>query len=152
MLFWLMGDLGGVTQAPWGALAALAMLACLAWPLGRSLNVMARGSLEAQALGVPVAQLQPVVHVLAALATALAVTVAGSVGFVGLIVPHLVRLAIGNDQRLLIPAAALAGGSLLVLADTLARTLLAPRALPVGVVTALLGVPVFLYLLNRRGT
>ena len=152
MLFWLMGDLGGVTQAPWWALAALAMLACLAWPLGRSLNVMARGSLEAQALGVPVAQLQPVVHVLAALATALAVTVAGSVGFVGLIVPHLVRLAIGNDQRLLIPAAALAGGGLLVLADTLARTLLAPRALPVGVVTALLGVPVFLYLLNRRGT
>ena len=128
------------------------MLACLAWPLGRSLNVMARGSLEAQALGVPVAQLQPMVHVLAALATALAVTVAGSVGFVGLIVPHLVRLAIGNDQRLLIPAAALAGGGLLVLADTLARTLLAPRALPVGVVTALLGVPVFLYLLNRRGT
>lgn len=110
MLFWLMGDLGGVTQAPGWALAALAMLACLAWPLGRSLNVMARGSLGAQALGVPVAQLQPVVHVLAALATALAVTVAGSVGFVGLIVPHLVRLAIGNDQRLLIPAAALAGG------------------------------------------
>jgi iron complex transport system permease protein len=79
------------------------------------------------------------------------VTVAGSVGFVGLVVPHLLRLAIGNDQRLLIPAAALTGGALLVLADTLARTIVAPQQLPVGVVTALLGVPVFLYLLNRRG-
>ena len=103
------------------------------------------------ALGVPVNRLQPAVHVLAALATALAVTVAGSVGFVGLVVPHLLRLVVGNDQRVLIPAAALTGGSLLVLADTLARTIIAPQQLPVGVVTALLGVPVFLYLLNRRG-
>jgi len=151
MLFWLMGDLGAVARPPWLALAVLAVLAVLALPLGRSLNVLARGSLQAQALGVPVQRLQPMIHGLAALATALAVTVAGSVGFVGLVVPHLLRLAIGNDQRLLIPAAALVGGTLLVLADTLARTLVAPQQLPVGVVTALLGVPVFLYLLNRRG-
>ena len=76
-------------------------------------------------------------------------TTTGAVGFVGLIVPHLVRLAIGNDQRVLLPAAALAGGSLLVLADTLARTVVAPQQLPVGVLTALLGVPVFLMLLAR---
>ena len=151
MLFWLMGDLGAVARPPWLALAVLMLLALLALPLGRSLNVLARGALQAEALGVPVNRLQPAVHVLAALATALAVTVAGSVGFVGLVVPHLLRLVIGNDQRVLIPAAALTGGSLLVLADTLARTIIAPQQLPVGVVTALLGVPVFLYLLNRRG-
>ncbi len=151
MLFWLMGDLGAVAHPPWLALAVLMLLALLALPLGRSLNVLARGALQAEALGVPVNRLLPAVHVLAALATALAVTVAGSVGFVGLVVPHLLRLVVGNDQRLLIPAAALTGGSLLVLADTLARTIVAPQQLPVGVVTALLGVPVFLYLLNRRG-
>jgi iron complex transport system permease protein len=83
------------------------------------------------------------------------VTTAGSIGFIGLVVPHMVRLAMirmgwGNDQRLLLPASALAGGSLLVLADTLARTLIAPQQLPVGVLTALLGVPAFLILLGRQ--
>ena len=81
---------------------------------------------------------------------AASVTTAGSIGFVGLVVPHLVRLAIGNDQRLLLPASVLAGGSLLVLADTLARTVIAPQQLPVGVLTALIGVPVFLFLLSRQ--
>ena len=82
--------------------------------------------------------------------TAASVTTAGSIGFVGLVVPHLVRLAAGNDQRLLLPASALAGGSLLVLADTAARTLIAPQQLPVGVLTALIGVPVFLFLMSRQ--
>jgi iron complex transport system permease protein len=94
--------------------------------------------------------LRRVIYVIASLATAVAVTTAGAIGFVGLIVPHLVRLAIGNDQRLLLPASVLAGGSLLVCADTLARTIVAPIQLPVGVLTALIGVPVFLYLLGRR--
>jgi iron complex transport system permease protein len=89
------------------------------------------------------------VYIVASLATASAVTTAGSIGFIGLIVPHLVRLGIGNDQRLLLPAASLAGGSLLVLADTLARTVVAPVQLPVGVLTALIGVPMFLFLLGR---
>ncbi len=80
----------------------------------------------------------------------MAVTSAGSIGFVGLVVPHLVRLAIGNDQRLLLPASVLAGGALLTLADTLARTIVAPQQLPVGVLTALIGVPVFLFLLARH--
>ncbi|MEQ9735655.1 MAG: iron chelate uptake ABC transporter family permease subunit, partial [Algiphilus sp.] len=75
--------------------------------------------------------------------------VAGSVGFVGLIVPHMLRLLIGYDQRLLLPASTLAGGTLLVLADTMARTIIAPEQLPVGVITALLGVPIFLWLLHR---
>ena len=86
---------------------------------------------------------------LAALLTAIAVTVAGSIGFVGLIVPHLMRMVFGYDQRILLPASALAGGSLLVLADTLARIIIAPQQLPVGVITAMLGVPVFLLLLYR---
>ena len=83
------------------------------------------------------------------LLTASAVTTAGSIGFVGLIVPHACRFAVGPDHRLLIPAAALAGGSYLLLADTLARTIIAPQQLPVGVVTALVGAPVFLYQLHR---
>jgi iron complex transport system permease protein len=97
----------------------------------------------------PCGPLRRGVYVLASLATAAAVTHAGAIGFIGLIVPHLVRLAAGNDQRLLLPASVLAGGSLLVIADTLARSVLAPQQLPVGVLTALIGVPVFLFLLSR---
>jgi iron complex transport system permease protein len=89
------------------------------------------------------------VYGLASLLTATAVSIAGSIGFVGLIVPHLMRLLVGSDHRSLIPAATLFGGLFLVLSDTLARTILAPRQLPVGVITALLGVPLFLILLNK---
>ncbi len=148
MLFWLMGDLSHAAS-PWPALAMLALGLLAALPFSRDLNLLARGDLTSRALGVPVARLRGGVYVLAALATAAAVTTTGSVGFVGLIVPHLVRLSVGNDQRVLLPAAALAGGALLTLADTLARTVVAPQQLPVGVLTALIGVPVFLYLLTR---
>ncbi len=148
MLFWLMGDLSHAVTF-WPALALLALGLAAALPFSRDLNLLARGDLTARTLGVPVARLRGGVYVLAALATATAVTTTGSVGFVGLIVPHLVRLAIGNDQRVLLPAAALAGGALLTLADTLARTVVAPQQLPVGVLTALIGVPAFLYLLTR---
>ena len=148
MLFWLMGDLSQTGQAEL-MLAALALLVLLALPFARELNLLARGADVAQTLGVPVARLRLGVYLTASLATAIAVTQAGSIGFVGLIVPHLVRLAVGNDQRLLLPASALAGGSLLVLADTLARSLIAPQQLPVGVLTALIGVPAFLLLLAR---
>ena len=148
MLFWLMGDLSHAAS-PWPALAMLVLGILAALPFSRDLNLLARGDLTARALGVPVGRLRGGVYVLAALATAAAVTTTGSVGFVGLIVPHLVRLAIGNDQRVLLPAAALAGGALLTLAGTLARTIVAPQQLPVGVLTALIGVPVFLYLLTR---
>ena len=148
MLFWLMGDL---SQSGEPQLALILMLGALlaALPFTRELNVLARGTDVAQALGVDVRRLRGGVYIVASLATAAAVTHAGAIGFIGLIVPHLVRLAAGNDQRLLLPASMLAGGSLLVIADTLARTILAPQQLPVGVLTALLGVPVFLFLLSR---
>jgi iron complex transport system permease protein len=151
MLYWLMGDLAQArgSGVPWLVLL-LALLFAL--PLGRSLNVLARGALQAAALGVEVRRLEWTVYLLAAVVTAAAVTTAGTVGFVGLIVPHMLRLVIGNDQRLLLPASALAGGVLLTLADTLARTVIAPQQLPVGVITALLGVPLFLLLLYRSRT
>ncbi len=149
MLFWLMGDLGQSSQW-WPPLAALVVALTLAMPFARELNLLSRGMMQAQALGVAVGRLRYAIYLLASLATAASVTTAGSIGFVGLVVPHLVRLATGNDQRLLLPASVLAGGSLLVLADTLARTLIAPQQLPVGVLTALIGVPVFLFLLSRQ--
>ncbi|MBF1163621.1 MAG: iron ABC transporter permease [Dechloromonas agitata] len=149
MLFWLMGDLGQSSQW-WPPLVALVVALTLAMPFARELNLLSRGMMQAQALGVAVDRLRYAIYLLASLATAASVTTAGSIGFVGLVVPHLVRLATGNDQRLLLPASVLAGGSLLVLADTLARTLIAPQQLPVGVLTALIGVPVFLFLLSRQ--
>ncbi|CAG4884071.1 Cobalamin import system permease protein BtuC [Georgfuchsia toluolica] len=149
MLFWLMGDLSQAID-PLPTLLILVLALAAALPFARELNLLARGIEAAQALGVPVRRLRFIVYFLASLATAAAVTSAGSIGFVGLVVPHLVRLALGNDQRLLLPASALAGGSLLVCADTLARVVIAPEQLPVGVLTALIGVPVFLFLLNRR--
>ena len=149
MLFWLMGDLAQ-SGAAWPPLAVLAVALTLAMPFARELNLLARGLLQAQSLGVAVDRLRHAVYLLASLATAAAVTTAGSIGFIGLVVPHLVRLAIGNDQRLLLPASALAGGALLMLADTLARSLIAPQQLPVGVLTALIGVPIFLFLLSRH--
>ena len=149
MLFWLMGDLAQATDW-WPSLLALLVALALTMPFARELNLLARGMMQAQALGVAVNLLRYAIFLLASLATAASVTTAGSIGFIGLVVPHLVRLATGNDQRLLLPASVLAGGSLLVLADTLARTIIAPQQLPVGVLTALIGVPVFLYLLSRQ--
>lgn len=148
MLYWLMGDLA-YARSPWPALIVLAMSSLILLPLGRSLNVLARGPLQAAALGVAVRPLEWSVYASASLLTASAVTTAGSIGFIGLVVPHMLRLVLGNDQRKILPAAALAGGALLVLADTLARTIIAPEQLPAGVITALLGVPTFLYLLYR---
>jgi len=150
MLFWLAGDLGGSDAGAW-PLLALAVLAALSWPLARELNVLLRGTATAQALGVRVVWVRRIVYVLASLASAVAVTTGGAIGFIGLVVPHALRLVIGNDQRVLLPACALGGGTLLLLADTLARSVVAPQQLPVGVITALLGVPSFIALLLRRG-
>ena len=148
MLYWLMGDVS-YARTPWPALSVLVVSIALIMPLARNLNVLARGPMQAAALGVSVRPLEWSVYLLASLLTATAVTAAGSIGFVGLIVPHMLRLVLGNDQRVILPASVLAGGTLLVLADTLARTVIAPEQLPVGVITALLGVPMFLYLLHR---
>jgi iron complex transport system permease protein len=150
MLFWIMGDAAYITQ-PLPALLVLLAGVLLVLPLARDLNVLVRGDTQAAALGVSVNALRWFTYFLAALLTSVAVATAGSIGFIGLVVPHLMRLVLGNDQRLLLPASALGGGTLLVLADTLARTVIAPQQLPVGVLTALIGVPLFLYLLARQG-
>ena len=149
MLFWLIGDLSA-PPAAWTPLAVLGLALAAALPFARDLNALSRGDAVAAALGVSTARLPWLIFALAALLTAVAVTTAGAIGFVGLIVPHAVRLVIGNDQRALLPASTLAGGAMLLVADTLARQLAAPAQLPVGVVTALIGVPVFLILLRRE--
>jgi iron complex transport system permease protein len=148
MLFWLMGDLSYATVPVWSVLV-LALSFILILGLARSLNVLAMGETTAKLLGEPTHKLLWMVYLLASLLTATAVSIAGSVGFVGLIVPHLMRLLVGSDHRILIPAATLFGGLFLVVSDTIARTILSPQQLPVGVITALIGVPLFLLLLNR---
>lgn len=148
MLFWLMGDLSYAKLPVW-SVVVLALSFVLTMGLARSLNVLAMGETTARLLGEPTRRLLWIVYLLASVLTATAVSIAGSVGFVGLIVPHLMRLLVGSDHRILIPAATLFGGLFLVMSDTLARTVLSPQQLPVGVITALLGVPLFLLLLNR---
>jgi iron complex transport system permease protein len=151
MVFWLLGDLSGATSLPHAlaSLAVLALVLLLALRHAPALNLLLRGDVQAFTQGVDVERTRRKLVLLAAVAAGTVVTQAGAVGFVGFVAPHLVRLLIGNDQRQLLPAAALAGGTLVVLADTFARSAFAPVQLPVGVVTALFGVPVFLWLLRR---
>jgi iron complex transport system permease protein len=148
MVFWMIGDLSG---AQWRVLPWVALAAGLLFALrqARALNVMALHADGAATLGVNAGALRRALFGISALLTAGAVSTAGSIGFVGLIVPHACRYAFGPDHRLLLPAATLAGGTFLVLADTLARTLLAPLQLPVGVLTSLIGVPIFLFQLHQ---
>ena len=148
MVFWMIGDLAGAPPRalPWIVLAVGILFALRS---ARSMNVMALHAEGAATLGVRVGALRKGLFFCSGLLTASAVTSAGSVGFVGLIVPHACRFAVGADHRVLIPAAALAGGAFLLLADTLARTIIAPQQLPAGTVTALIGAPVFLYQLHR---
>jgi len=148
MVFWLLGDLG-YSRAPGAGLAVLAVGLIAAFLLARPLNLLARGEVVAATLGESPARLRLSVYFLASLLTAMAVTLGGAIGFVGLVVPHLLRLLIGADHRFLLPQAVLLGGGFLAIADTLARNVAAPVQLPVGVLTALLGVPAFLYLLTR---
>jgi iron complex transport system permease protein len=148
MLFWLIGDLSYATQPAVALAALLAGLAVALW-FARALNLLLRGENTAAALGENPARLRFAIYLVASLLTAMAVTLAGSVGFVGLVIPHILRLLGGSDHRFLLPACVLLGGGFLTVADTLARSLTAPAQLPVGVVTALLGIPVFLYLLVR---
>ena len=149
MLFWLMGDLANADQPviPW--LLLLVMLP-LSIALGRHLDILLLGEVKAESLGVPVSQVQVVIYVSAAVAAAGVVATAGSIGFVGLLVPHLVRLLGIHLHRALLPCAALLGGSFLTFADMLARTVAAPTQLPVGAITALIGVPALLALLVRQ--
>jgi iron complex transport system permease protein len=148
MLFWLMGDLSFAYE-PGRVIWLLLLLAVGATLAARHLNVLSRGELQAAIVGMPVRSFRYIVFAAASLATALSVTTVGVIGFIGLVVPHLVRLFMGSDHRVVVPASALAGGSLLVIADTLARTIMAPRQLPVGALTAAIGVPLFLILMSR---
>ena len=148
MLFWLMGDLSFAYE-PARCLGLLALLVVGGTLSARHLNVLARGELQAAIVGLPVRGFRYLIFATAAMATALSVTTAGVIGFIGLVVPHLVRLVSGSDHRIVLPASALAGGALLVVADTLARTVMAPRQLPVGALTAAIGVPLFLVLMSR---
>ncbi len=148
MLFWLMGDLS-FAYSP-GRLIVLLVTITAAGVIGaRHLDVLSRGELQAAILGLPVAAARLTLFAVSALAVAVSVTTVGVIGFVGLVVPHLMRLLGGSSHRVVLPASALAGGSLLVVADTLARSLLAPRQLPVGALTAAVGVPLFLVLMSR---
>lgn len=149
MLFWLMGDLSQ-SSAGWPSLLVLVAGFVLMMVLASSLNVLARGELQAAALGVDVARLKLVLYFSASVLTACAVTIAGSIGFVGLVIPHMLRMLGARDHRILIPAAVLLGGSFLVIADSFARSVMSPLQLPVGVVTAVIGVPAFLIILRRH--
>jgi len=149
MLFWLMGDLSFAFE-PWRTVCLLLALVIIGALAARHLNVLSRGELQAAIVGMPISGFRYLVFGAASLATALSVTTAGVIGFIGLIVPHLIRLVSGSDHRIVLPASALAGGSLLVIADTLARTIMAPRQLPVGALTAAIGVPLFLILMSRN--
>ncbi|HEX7908952.1 MAG TPA: iron chelate uptake ABC transporter family permease subunit, partial [Paraburkholderia sp.] len=135
---------------PWAALGELVIVMLVIVPAAPRLNELLRGDAAAQALGVAVMPLRLRVYLAASLAAAAAVTTAGTIGFVGLVVPHMLRLAFGNDQRMLLPAAALGGGVAVMGADLIARTVIAPGQLPVGVITSIIGVPVFLWMLLRR--
>ncbi len=148
--FWSLGSLGGATWRAVAAAAPCVLLALVLAPrLAQPLNLLLLGEAEARHLGVNVERLKRTVVTLVALAVGAAVAVAGIIGFIGLVVPHLLRLALGPDHRGLLPGAALLGAALLLAADLVARTMVAPAELPIGIVTALLGAPFFLWLLLR---
>jgi iron complex transport system permease protein len=148
MLFWLMGDLSQ-SESPAPAWLVLVVLSALSVAASLKLDLLQLGELKARSLGVAVGPLQIAVFAAAALATVTAVVLGGAIGFIGLMAPHAIRLAGFAQHRVLIPLSVLLGGSLLTIADTAARTAWAPQQLPVGIFTALIGVPAMLFLLGR---
>lgn len=153
LFFWLMGSLATLGFAGLGALAVYVMLGIgVLCGQARNLNLLAVGEEAARGLGLEIDRVKRTIFFTAALLTGAVVAVSGLIGFVGMVIPHAVRMVIGSDHRLVVPAAALVGGIFLTVADTIARSLLAPTELPVGVITALCGGPFFIYLLvsNRR--
>src|ERR1022692_3510747 len=151
MAFWLMGDLASqpTIDSGWLYLVLVLGLGSI-YTTSSDLNLILTGEQEARHLGVNVNRVKLVVYVAASVLTGLAVSVSGAIGYVGLLVPHVMRMIFGTDYRLLIPASAIGGAILVVLADTLARTIASPTELPVGAMTALAGAPVFIYLMRRR--
>ena len=148
--FWLLGDLSGTTSSLLTVAFIAAAVGVIALVMNaRALNLMMLGERDAFDLGVEIGRVRLIVFAAASLLVGASVASSGSVGYVGLVVPHLVRLSFGSDNRLVIPAAAIAGATFVIVADTLARTVIAPRELPVGAITALIGAPLFVYLLRK---
>jgi iron complex transport system permease protein len=152
IVFYLMGRIPSYSMRNLGLIAAVvAVVVVLAYTMARDYNALSLGEEGAQQVGVDVERTKRRSFVLGSLLTGLAVSIAGMIGFVGLVVPHILRILLGPDHRLLIPAAFFGGASFLVLADLVARSIVSPNELPVGVITALIGGPFFLYLLRRGG-
>lgn len=152
-VLWMMGSLAGADWRNLGVVAAYTLPAILVLlGLARALNLMSVGEETASYLGTDVERVKRLAYAVASLVTAAGVAMTGVIGFVGLIVPHALRLAVGSDYRTLLPLSFLAGGAFLALCDVLARTVLSPTEIPIGVVTAFVGVPLFLVLLRRSLT
>jgi iron complex transport system permease protein len=152
MAYWLMGELTAVPSRPlaWVLRVGFAIAAVVIYMTASDLNLLLSGEKEAMHLGVDVKRVRLVVYIAASGLTGLAVAMSGSIGYVGLLVPHVMRMIFGSDHRVLIPASALGGAIVLVIADTLARTIAAPAELPVGAITAIAGAPLFIYLLRKK--
>lgn len=150
IVFWVMG---GLTSASWDSLLILVpvvtVLVCVCAFFMRDLNILSLGDERAVQLGVQTEKIKKILLVMASLITAVAVSMSGIIGFVGLVTPHILRLIVGPDNKILYPASAIAGGIVLLISDTLARTVLMPREIPVGIITSIVGVPFFLYLLIK---
>src|SRR5438477_402663 len=152
MAYWLMGELSNLPSRPldWVLRAGFLVATAVIYTTASDLNLLLSGEKEAMHLGVDVHRVRLIVYVAASALTGLAVAVSGSIGYVGLLVPHVMRMIFGSDHRILIPASAFGGAIAVVTADTIARTIAAPADLPVGAITAIAGAPLFIYLLRRR--
>jgi iron complex transport system permease protein len=152
MTYWLMGELSALPSRPlaWVIRIGFLVAALIIYTAASDLNLLLSGEKEAMHLGVDVRRVRLVVYIAASALTGLAVAVSGAIGYVGLLVPHVMRMIYGADHRILIPASAFGGAIAVIIADTIARTIAAPSELPVGAVTAIAGAPLFIYLLRRR--
>ena len=150
VFFWIIGDLSQGTRGSGVAVVAVLAGFFFLFLQARELNLLAVSEQDAQALGVAVGRVKLQVYVATSLMTGVVVSVSGTIGYVGLLVPHMVRFVVGSDHRRVLPACLFGGAIFTILADTVARTLMAPIELPVGVVTAVVGAPFFIYLLHRR--
>jgi iron complex transport system permease protein len=149
--FWNLGSLGGASWKAVGTILPFIVIPVVVLPfMGKSLNAFALGESQARHMGVNTAFIKRIVIVLATMAVGSSVAVSGIIGFIGLIIPHIIRMAFGSDHRLLIPASAILGAAVLTLADLISRTIVAPAELPLGIVTALLGSPIFIYIVVNQ--
>ena len=152
IIFWM---LGGFTTANWDKIHVLAIPIILTFAATlfflRELNILTLGDSRATQLGVDVEKLRRILLIIASLLASLGVAIGGLIGFIGLITPHIMRLIVGSDNRILYPTSALAGSIILLFSDTIARTIMSPREIPVGIITAAIGAPYFIYLMKKKG-